>query len=110
MIQLADGSTVTLEQLASFMGKRFKGWVVHFGSCGTLDTDESRLNGFIEATGLAMAVGYTKTIGWIDSAAMDLILFEHLQDYKDLNAMWKQLDSKYGDLMSLNGLTRVPAR
>ena len=109
-IDLEDGSTVTLEELASFMGKRFKGWVVHFGSCGTLATDHSRLDEFLAATGVTMAVGYTKSVGWIDSAAMDLILFEHLQEYKNLNAMWKRLEDRYGQLIDLNGLTRVPTR
>ena len=109
-IQLGDKSFVTLEELASFMGKRFKGWVVHFGSCGTLATDQSRLDEFLAATGVTMAVGYTETVGWIDSAAMDLILFEHLQRYIDLNAMWKRLEARYGELITLNGLTRVPTR
>ncbi len=103
-IHLADKSVVTLEQLASLIGKRFKGWAVHFGSCGTMDTDESRLNEFLEATGGAMAVGYTKDVFWVDSAPMDLILFEHLQRYKNLNSMWKRLEQRYGQLMSLTGM------
>jgi hypothetical protein len=88
-IKLADGTAVGLPYLAHIMGKSFKNWVVHFGSCSTVGADYDTLEWFVRETGITAVMGYTKPVGWIDAAALDMIVLSSLQDYKDLSAMIK---------------------
>lgn len=107
-IELGD-KLVNLKALAKMMGKRFRGWVVHVASCSTVMIDEDQLTQFVEATGVAMVMGYTKLVDWTEGAVMDLLLLRWLQYYRDLGALWKHLLKNYPDLMELTGLQAFPA-
>lgn len=103
-IYLADETAVTLELLAEYMKKRFKGWVIHFGSCGTLAVEDEQIAQFIEQTGVNMVLGYDYSVDWIESAAMDILLFQSLQNYVDLRAFWRHMTHTYPDLIAKTGL------
>jgi hypothetical protein len=104
-IYLADETTLELEDLAERLGDRFAGWVLHFGSCSTLDADPERLAAFCEATGIPLLLGYTRTVDWIESSAMDMLIFQALQQYVDLRACWRFLEKRYASLIDCTGLT-----
>jgi hypothetical protein len=103
-IYLADGTSLELEDLAEHLGTRFAGWVLHFGSCSTLRASRARLSAFSEATGIPLLLGYRKTVDWIESSAMDMLLFQALQQYVDLHACWRFLERRYPDLIEHTGL------
>jgi hypothetical protein len=103
-IHLADGTKINLEKLADLMGKGFADWVVHFGSCGTVDVSQSRLAKFTTSTQVLLVAGYTKDVDWMESAAMDLLFLDRLQDYKDMSRMWSALTKKGESLMKATGL------
>ena len=75
----------------------------------TVMIDEDQLTQFVEATGVAMVMGYTKLVDWTEGAVMDLLLLRWLQYYRDLGALWKHLLKNYPDLMELTGLQAFPA-
>lgn len=106
-IELAD-KFVSLESLATMMGERFAGWVVHLASCSTVMIDEERLARFVAETKVAMVLGYTKMVDWTEGAVMDLLLLRWLQYYRDLGALWKHLHKHYPDLLALTGLKAFP--
>lgn len=108
-IELADSASVQLELLAKMMGKRFEGWVVHFASCGTIKTDDERLAKFVASTGVAMVMGYRKSVDWTEGAVMDLLVLRWLQYYKDLGALLKHLEKNYSDLVAITGFKAYPA-
>ena len=101
---ILDGPTIKIETLASFMGKGLTDWVVHFGSCETIDTEEHRIYNFIEATGVSMVLGYKRDVYWADATALDFILLDWLQWYKDMRRMWNRFKKDYKDLISITGL------
>lgn len=103
-IFLADGTTLSLEELAEFLGTRFAGWVIHFGSCSTLRASARRLDAFCEATGIPLLLGYRQTVDWIESSAMDMLIFQALQQYVDLHACWRFLERRYPSLIECTGL------
>ncbi|GAB4212895.1 MAG: hypothetical protein OHK0022_49320 [Roseiflexaceae bacterium] len=103
-IYLADGTNISLEQLAEYMETRFNGWIIHFGSCSTISVDQERLDQFIKATNVHMMIGYTKDVDWIESSAMDMLIFQALQQYVDLHAFWRSLQKNYPDLIAKTGL------
>jgi len=103
-ILLPDGDSLSLEELADLMGDKFQDWIVHFGSCSTLSTKESRLRDFFRSTKVALLVGYRKRVDWTESTSMDLILLDWMENYKNMGAMKKKVESSYQDLISATGL------
>jgi len=101
---VVDGSKMKIESLAFFMGTGFTNWVVHFGTCETIDTAKDRIYDFIEATGVFMVLGYKIDVCWVDATALVFLLLERLQWYKDMRRMWKRFKKNYKDLISITGL------
>ena len=103
-IELADGSEVSLKSLAMLMRKRFKGRVVHFGGCSILKTAPENIIDFLKTTGVSMVVGYRRDLHWIEGSAMDLLIFEWLQYYKNMAPLWERFKRKYPDMIASTGL------
>src|SRR3989442_1586938 len=99
-----DKDTVEIEKLGQFLGDGFTNWVVHFGSCATLNIAHARISRFIANTRVSMVIGYRKDVDWIDSAAIDLLLFDRLQEYRSMHRFWEHFRGRYRDLISLTGL------
>lgn len=99
-----DDAVLDLESLAALMGKGFQNWILHFGSCGTVDVPRGRLQRFIAATGVALVVGYRGDVVWVDSAALDLLLLDWAQAYKDMRSLWNKVRTSYRDLVRLTGM------
>jgi len=106
-IQLDEGS-IDLETLAGFMGRGFANWVVHFGTCSTIDTDRERIANFLDSTRISMIAGYKKDVIWTDSAALDLLFLTWLQRYKNMRALWKKFKKTYSGLISNTGFNVIP--
>jgi hypothetical protein len=101
---LLDGSSIKVGSIASFMGRGFKNWIVHFGSCKTIATEKKALLHFIEVTGVSMVLGYAKDINWRDAAALDFLILDWLQEYKDMKKMWGEFRKRYSNLIALTGV------
>lgn len=104
-IYLADETYLTLEALQETMASRFTDWIIHFGCCSTIRVSSERLEAFVAATQVSMIIGYTKDVDWIESSAVDLLIFQALQQYVDLHACWRHLQKVYPDLVARTGLT-----
>jgi len=104
-ICLDDGSNIhILDDLAPLMGKNFAKWVIHFGTCSTINTEKSIISAFINSTETSMVIGYTQDVDWIETAALDLILFDWLQYYKNMKTFWQVFSRKYGELIAITGM------
>jgi hypothetical protein len=99
-----DEKAIDLETLAVLMGKGFTDWVIHFGTCATIDVAKRRILNFIIATEVSMVVGYKNDVDWMDSAALDLLLLDWLQSYKDMQSLWSHFRKRHADLISITGL------
>ena len=106
-VQLDEGP-LDLETMATFMGRGFVNWVVHFGTCSTIDTERGRIESFLEATRISMLAGYKKDVVWTDSAALDLLFLTWLQRYKNMRALWKKFKRTYSGLISSTGFNVIP--
>jgi hypothetical protein len=104
---LADDTAVSLEALQDYMATRFSDWIIHFGCCSTIRVASERLQDFVATTQVKMIMGYTKDVDWIESSAMDLLIFQALQQYVDLHACWRHLQKSYPDLVARTGLNVV---
>ena len=99
-----DSADVEVEKLAQYMADGFANWVVHFGSCATLNIPQARISRFIATTRVSMVVGYRKDVDWIDSAAIDLVLFDRLQEYRHMHRFWETFKRRYRDLIAITSL------
>ena len=106
-ISLGRKTSIVLPELAEMMGQKFGGWIVHFGSCGTV-RNHRQMEDFVEQTGVALATGFAKNVDWAESAALELLLFRQLQSRRSLKVAWNNVCSKYGDLARHTGLQAYP--
>jgi hypothetical protein len=45
---------------------------------------KDRISDFISSTGVKMVMGFNKTVDWLDSAVMDLLILDWFQSDKDI--------------------------
>ena len=96
--------SIDMESLATFMGKGFRNWVVFFDSCRTMNVGKDRILDFISTTEVKMVIGYRKELDWLDGAAIDLLILNWLQFYKDMRKFWKGFRRAYKDLVGASGM------
>ncbi len=101
-IFLHDKSEIDLAEIAEMMGNGFSDWIIHFGSCGVLRKKKA-LEDFVGNTQVAVATGFTKTIDWIESAALELLLFQAFQTYTNPKLACRSMLTKYPDLVNRTG-------
>ena len=95
---------INLEILAKLMRKRFRNWIVFFGSCQTLSVRKDRIARFMSSTGVKMVIGYKMEVDWLDSSALDLLVLDWLQLYKNMPKFWARFRKIYKDLVRITGL------
>jgi hypothetical protein len=93
-----------LETLAKIFGKGFRNAVIFFDSCKTLNVERARVNDFILKTDVMMVIGYKKTVNFMQSVALDLLLLDSLNHYKNGSSFWDNFRRSYKDLVSITGL------
>ncbi len=71
-----------LESLAGLLENKCKNRIVMFGSCETLQGDKRVLKRFLRRTDALAICGYSNQIGWMESAAFELLLFSAMQDHE----------------------------
>ena len=73
------GASVTLDELAERLEGGCKGRVIHFGSCGTAAAHGRELKKFLARTEALAVCGYREEVGWLESAAFDMLVLGRLQ-------------------------------
>ncbi|CAN5400810.1 hypothetical protein BH10ACI2_BH10ACI2_19480 [soil metagenome] len=95
------------DELAKMFGSKFSGWALHFGSCSTLKNSEELVRTFMHETGIKLVTGYCKNVEWVESSALDLIIFSRIQRYKNLKSFLNFIYSTYPDLVEFNGFEGI---
>lgn len=99
---LADGSELPIEKLTDMARGRLDGCLVHFGSCWTALGDQ-QVYDFLDQTGAAAVTGFTKSVDWIDSAAMDLLILDRAREYSNAKSLIDKLSDTYSGLAEETG-------
>lgn len=94
-----NGRELTLKELADICqtvsDKLFLNQHVHFDSCSILKTSDSKLNPFRETTGAEAVTGFSKKVGFIDSYALEMVLFEALLSSNNITSALKKFYKKH---------------
>jgi hypothetical protein len=102
-IRLPD-MEIEIEHLSYFMGRKFKNWIIYFDSCLTLRIERERIDQFIKETGVSMVIGFTKKVKWMESTAIDLLVLDWLQSYRNMGTFWNRFQKAYKELVTTTGL------
>lgn len=85
-----------LDQLAKALAGSCAGKVIYFGSCATLKVSTRKIQEFRAATRAKCVCGYTDDVGWFESAAFELLLFDALTWYRRIDAAERYLSDYRG--------------
>jgi hypothetical protein len=97
-----------VDHLGGMLAQRLEDCVVYFGSCSIMTEPRQRLEAFLTTTGALAVMGYTTDIGWVDSAAFDMIALYWLATYKRLYVAIGKVESEaYKSLRKALGFTIV---
>ena len=106
-ILMADNkTTVSIVELAD----KFKGKIVHFGSCRTLRTTPENLEYFLKRTGAEMVSGFTTNVDFIDSSIFEIAYFTYLQRYRQVWRIDEELRENYPGLYERLGFRAFSKR
>jgi hypothetical protein len=103
------GHIISLSDLAGMMGKRFRNWIIHFGSCSTLRY-ASTAEHFVEATGVSIVTGYRRDVDWVESTALEMLLFQNYQRFSSPRVAVRNLIDKHASLVEITGFRAFPDR
>nr|WP_267618867.1 DUF6642 family protein [Gordonia bronchialis] len=96
-------------QLAGWCADR----VIFLASCGALASDDTSLQGFCKKTEAEAIVGYTEEVPFVEAAAFEMILFEHMaampEGIRPIRSLYKQMTQEYPDFAARLGF-RVSTR
>jgi hypothetical protein len=98
---------LTLTELAAMMNHRFAGWIVHFGTCSTLRSPRE-VEHFAEETKIALATGFTRDVEFLESSALELLLFKAFHNFQSPRVMVRHILTKYPDLVDSTGFRYFP--
>jgi hypothetical protein len=79
--------TINLDDVASVIGKRANGKIIHFGCCSTLNVSGWELRRFLRITGALAISGYQKDIDFLKSTLFDLLYFQQCQRNVNINSI-----------------------
>lgn len=68
---------------------------VHFDSCSILKTPDSNLDLFTEMTGAEAVTGFSRNVDFIDSYALEMVLFETLLNSNNIKKGLQKFDKKH---------------
>lgn len=104
---LLGRKSVTIEDIGTALEGRCAGRILYFGSCSVLQVPDQRIRALRERTGAEAVVGFTRDVGWVASAALDMILLEAMVENTEEAAIEKWLRREYGALAGHLGLKMV---
>jgi len=94
---------IKINSLAQWMGKRFKGYGVHFASCATLNGWMDSLRKFKKQTGVTFVSGYSKYVYFSTSSVADHILLSEWMYSTYYRPMYNRIMKRHKIFMKENG-------
>lgn len=71
---------VSLEEIAELYSDRFAGKIIHFGSCSTINVNQSVIQSFLKKTKAELVSGYLGEVDFVESMLLDMAYFYTLQE------------------------------
>ncbi|MGY1810171.1 DUF6642 family protein [Blastococcus sp. SYSU D00669] len=101
---------VTLTEVSDMVTRPLSDRILYFASCGTMSAPADELMEFVGVTGAKAVVGYTKNVGWAESAAFDFTLLPALLDRVDMRRLFTHLRERHPYFVEGLGLRIATSR
>ncbi|GAA4282753.1 hypothetical protein GCM10022261_02840 [Brevibacterium daeguense] len=96
---------ISLEELADALPSgALESKTLHFGACSVLQ-DEAACRTLLEATGAKAITGFTQEVDWLESMALDLLMFNLFFQYERIGFFERAMKRNYGELVDKTGFT-----
>ncbi len=100
--------SVTLEELGEQLRGKAENRAVVFGSCDTLRA-KNEVEAFKKITKAKVVCGYTRPVGWLQSAAFELVMLGALASGGRIDSRVNHLRRTYPDQVKSLGFVSYPA-
>jgi len=77
-----DWKSINLREIVKEIQGRGKDRFLYLGGCRILNRNEKEIKEFLKETKLKAFIGYTKNVGWVETCAFQLVIFQALLNYK----------------------------
>lgn len=94
---------ITLSELAIMIGKRFKGFGIHFASCAVMSAWDETLRDFMDKTEVLFISGYDRYVDFNESSLVDLALINRWMYARNYRRMFENMQHSYKPLLIDNG-------
>lgn len=94
---------ITLSELAIMMGKRFRGFGIHFASCAVMSAWDETLRDFMDKTEVLFISGYDRYVDFNESSLVDLALINRWMYARNYRRMFENMQRSYKPLLIDNG-------
>ena len=101
-------NSVSLEDLGEDLRGRAEGRSVVFGSCDTLRA-AAKVNQFRAVTKARVVCGYTRNVGWLQSAAFEMVMLSALASPGRIDARVNSIRRTYPDQVKALGFVSYPS-
>ena len=95
---------ITIESLGDKINGRAGGRIIYFDSCSTVRLGNKRIEVFLAKTGADAVIGFTKDVGWIASAAFELLVLQAFCERSTARGVKNWLDSNCPGLVQGLGM------
>ena len=95
---------ITIESLGDKINGRAGGRIIYFDSCSTVRLGNKRIEAFLATTGADAVIGFTKDVGWIVSAAFELLVLQAFCERSTARGVKNWLDSNCPGLVQGLGM------
>jgi hypothetical protein len=96
-----------IDELAEMMGKRFKNWIIHLGSC-SIFRKPTAVERFASDTQAALITGYTREVAWLEATAFELLLFQQFATYRSPRIICRNIYRKHAEFAEQLGFRSYP--
>jgi hypothetical protein len=103
-LHLSRKVTLTLDELGDLLKGRCKGRILYFGSCSTLAVPDDQLMDFCRRTGARGLIGYTKDVGFMETAGFEIIMLTEVVYSTNFRSVYTRLCREHPVLTRRLGL------
>jgi hypothetical protein len=86
---------ITLEEISDLLQDSCKDKIIFFGSCLVFQADRSRIDDFLKKTGALCICGYQDSVDFVASSVFEMLVFDMLQQYKDISCVQRDIGLYY---------------
>lgn len=106
-VHIGKRTKLPLDDLAAIMGGKFRNWIIHLGSCSIFRAP-SAVKRFADDTQASLLTGFTTEVGWIESAAFELLLFQQFAMFRSPRIICRNILRKHSEFAEQLGFKHYP--